>query len=1242
MTVLAALAACAWARPENRNAWKLLMQNKPLEARAEFRKNIKGDAAVAGEAYRGLSVIARFTGDHTAEAEYAFESFLEDKDTAAFMAGTLRRMHFSRQWDGHAMKKAYKVSHGFRKKPSLYTASVVNELAMRLADDGDTEEAGDLENSLGLVRRWWAVGPFSNVSGSGFDKAYPPETAVELGREYEGKNGNRVKWFPVSVEPPAAWLFSQHHLPAANAILYFATQVESPADRKAWLSFGASGSFKVFLNDRLVLADRVFRNTGENAFGQEVVLKKGPNRILVKLGNEDRFSNFQLRFFGEDGKGLADLKPMKPEGAYPKVGGQADRLDRSPTEERSIAYLKARLKADPADEDAAILLMDTYNTNEMTDSGEVWALERLRRHPGSALWQSLLAEALMRSRQQTRSQEYWKAAYRSSPYCMLAWQQEITRLSNSSDAAATLDFIAKSPKEFQDSPQGLFIRLAKLGEQGRKAEAMELFGRIEKLDRFNEEIALFLATVYQSQGRKADAVKVWKRLLKHKRTSSDAYQQLANLHLRAGEAGPAMDALKDGMKHVPMHPDLPLFLGNVLMQLRKFPEAEKAVAAAEALAPTNPVVLRLKGNLQRLAGKKDAARKTLQASLAYNYDDFDSWEALNEMEGKPSFESLAPLPALDSLRAAAKGWEGLKRERGAILAYHEDVFFYPNRAVRRRGFLAIHLETQEAVNRWTTYTIPYNGTYQTLSVNRALTRKAAGGEVDAEVRGDNLVFKSVEPGDAIVMEWVIKDGYEDGMARQAWGRFDFKLGMPAFDSRLRLFMAGRDTIGYRVRGPHVETVSEERDGVRIRSFRRGPYSVSPSDRFLPVTDAAQPDVVYSTFPDWGRIADWYSNLTENKSSAAPILRRLADSLFQGASSAEEKLARVHRFVSGSIAYSSLPFRQSGWVPQSAQEVLASRLGDCKDKSALAKSLLDLAGIPSHLVLVATRDDLGTRPGPIGPYFNHCILAYMLHGRERFMELTDPNLHWTRLPKSGQGSVALVVRRGNDSLIALPADPPAGRHTFREVESVLTDSGDAVIVSRTVRRGLAAGGLRSTYRFLSQDERMSELRKALADDYPDIAVDSAWFDALDPAADSTEYGYRFRARKAVKASGPTRIFSLYLPDRMSSEEVPVEDAYPEGMDLYGMSYSMGSYEQTASLTFPAHWKLVNVPAPVTVKTEYGEYSLTFKLKGNRLSYTRKAVFNLGEPVKAAGARKARGFLTKVAQDDDVQLVFTARK
>lgn len=1240
MAMAVTMALPCKAATDNRRAWNLLLDNKPLEAREAFRENAADkDPHAAGEACRGAGIIARFMGDNSQEMQWTLDGFLKDKDTLALMAGQIRHLNYGDHWKAYEIKQALEVGNGIIKHPSQLTAPILFEMARRNLNDGDLSKAGKIQDGTGLIRQWWAVGPFSNISGSGFDQAYPPEASVELGRNYDGKNGDKVRWFPLTLPSPATWVMEWNHIPSANAILYFASQVESPVERKALLSFGASGSFKVFLNDKLVLAERVYRNTGADAFVQEVTLRKGPNRVLVKLGNEERYSNFLLRFMDADGRGMTDLKAVKPEGAYPKEPGTVANLKNMPSFDREMAYLRARLDKDPDDEDAALLAMDLFNVHEMTDSGEVWALRRLDRHPQSALWEFLLSESLLRSRQVTRSQAFSKAAYRNSPYCATGWTMELNRLTASAGAEAVLEFLARSPEEFRNSKRAIMSSMAQLGKLGRRDEALKAFARIESGTEFDEEIATLEAAVYKNQGRKKEAVAVWKKFLEHGHLHPLAYQSLADLHLKSGDWSEAADVLREGLRYLPDNINLWLGLANIYLHQKKYPDAEKYVAGGLAQAPYSPVLLGLKGTLDGLQGDKAGAQAVLRQSVESNYNDFPSWDKLLQIEGRPSFESLAPLPNIDSLVKSAQGWEGLKREHGSILAYIEDVFFYPSRAVRHRGFLAVHLPTQDAVNNWKEYSVSYNPSYQTLGITRAFSRKAAGSEVDAEVGNHGIVFKSLEPGDCIVVEWTLKDQYDGEMARQAWGQYDFKLGMPVFDSRLRLYMAGPDTIGYAIRGPHVKLQSEDRMGLKLRLFSRGPYTVPVTERFLPVNDTTYPDVIYSTFADWGRITDWYANLVENKTAPAPILRKVADSLFAGTRTDAEKVAKVQLYVTANVAYSSLSFRQSGWIPQTAQEVMASRLGDCKDMAAMAKSLLDLAGMETHLVLVATRDQFGTRPGPVGPHFNHCILAYNLGGKERYMDLTDPDQYWTRLPKGDQGAVALVIRRGNRELMHLPMDKSSDRSVQRKLTTVLNDSGVATIGARTLRTGIFARGQRSGFRFLSPEERKQEMLHGLSDDYADVALDSLWFGNLEPTSDSVEYGYNFRGRQAVKTSGPTHIFTLYLPDRISNFDIPDGEPKPAGLDLVSSWFTLGSYNTTGTVVFPAHWKLLNKPAPLKLKTPYGEYSFTFALKGNVLSYSRKALLEMGEVIPGREVDKARGFLNQIAKNDDVQLVFT---
>src|SRR5207245_10140615 len=47
--------------------------------------------------------------------------------------------------------------------------------------------------ALGYVREWRVIGPFDNVSLSGFEKIYPPEREIDFAKSYSGKDDQTLQ-----------------------------------------------------------------------------------------------------------------------------------------------------------------------------------------------------------------------------------------------------------------------------------------------------------------------------------------------------------------------------------------------------------------------------------------------------------------------------------------------------------------------------------------------------------------------------------------------------------------------------------------------------------------------------------------------------------------------------------------------------------------------------------------------------------------------------------------------------------------------------------------------------------------------------------------------------------------------------------------------------------------------------------------------------------------------------------------
>jgi tetratricopeptide (TPR) repeat protein len=1243
--------APATANP-NDTAWSLLIGNKPMEARELFLKNTASkDKIVAGEAYRGLSDAARFLGDDFEEAAARFKSCRADNQAALFAAGLLTSYSFGRSAEGYKIKEGYDLLRELSKKPSIFCGQYNDLLAERYANDGNLGDALRIISNMSTVRSWMFIGPFDNISNSGYNTTFPPETEVDFSRSYPGKDGNDTKWSTLDNRAPSAWIFTEHHTSSRNAVFYFYCTVSSKTAQEACLAFGASGSFKIFLNGECVCADSVFRNTGADVFMQHVALRAGNNSLLVKLchewgaslSDETKLSNFLLRFLDSTYapcKNISySLVPVHPE------KGKAVRCfyAPSPLVDTIVGVLSGRLSKNDNDMDAAVLLMKAYNGLEKTDDGQILARRYLKKYPASSLWHQLYAESLLRSKKYTEGETELKTAFKLCPQNHMAWVNELHSVTQRSDPLKVLDFIAGSPEPVKSSLAALIAKINAYIGLENKAEALKNIGDLEKKYSLEETACAVLAGVFIEQGDAKKAENLIREFLSHKHTDSGMYKARASIALKQGDLGKATDVIFEGLKYNPDNAASYYTLSSLNYSGKKYAQAREYIEKCLALVPADADALNLKGNILISLGDTKQAKQTFTDAIRFTSDDFNAWENLRTLENKPSLESLAPLPSLDSLIRATRAWEFRSHENGAILSWIDDVFYYPSHCSRERTFFVVALATQKAIDTWKEYSIDYNGHFQVLHISRALSCRSDGSQVQADVMKNKVVFKSLQPGDCIVLEWSLKNYFMGDMATNVYGTQEFELSYPAFDTRLRLITPALDTVPYRVYGDSIQATTSRRDDYRVAQFRYPAHKNILDETFTATDWPAKKRVNYSTFSSWSEIVKWYDGLTRHKQDNTLELKALADSLTAGPTAtatmtALQKISRVHEYITGSIRYSYVPFRQSGWIPQDAHDVLATKIGDCKDMASLGKSLLDIAGIPSCLVLVNTGVRHYTDHTYIGPDFNHCILCYTIDGTDRYLDLTASEYAMTSLPKEDQGALALLVRPGSDHVITLPFDKPASDLKRRTAVSMINDKGTLNESMATVRTGRFAGEFRERFRFLSVEKRNADMHQALAQAYPDITLDTFTITGLNTVGDTVSSVVVSTARNTVTFSGTTAIFPLHITDNVESNDYPVEEKRAFPIDMSRAWYDISTADLSGKITFPPAWRPISLPENVTIDSPYGSYRMQFKRNGNVILYHRTAVFTLDRQLPASEHPRLKAFLNTVSKSDVVQLLF----
>jgi pectate lyase len=142
-----------------------------------------------------------------------------------------------------------------------------------------------------FIRRWFAVGPFSNADDKGFDTVYGPEKFLGLDGAHDVMGGKKARWIKVVADEVGRVNLTGHFKPSRKVIAYATARIISPSDRTVTLCLRSNAGVKAWVNGQLVM------NVHKHWFDSRAVvihrgaplqtcradLKKGANTVLIKV-----------------------------------------------------------------------------------------------------------------------------------------------------------------------------------------------------------------------------------------------------------------------------------------------------------------------------------------------------------------------------------------------------------------------------------------------------------------------------------------------------------------------------------------------------------------------------------------------------------------------------------------------------------------------------------------------------------------------------------------------------------------------------------------------------------------------------------------------------------------------------------------------------------------------------------------------------------------------------------------------
>ncbi|MFP2931333.1 cell division protein FtsK, partial [Pyxidicoccus sp. 3LG] len=177
---------------------------------------------------------------------------------------------------------------------------------------GRLTRAGEVKQWLGFVGDYYVVGGFENEGKAGCDTDFGPEAAnLDLGARFPGAKGREVSWRKLTANTADGYVdLATAVRPNRESVAYAVTWLEAPSETRVSLGVGTSGAFRMWVNGQLAAKEDRYNLPRPDQSRVSVRLRKGLNRVLLKVCQESGPLGFYLR--QETPSVRASLPPKAP------------------------------------------------------------------------------------------------------------------------------------------------------------------------------------------------------------------------------------------------------------------------------------------------------------------------------------------------------------------------------------------------------------------------------------------------------------------------------------------------------------------------------------------------------------------------------------------------------------------------------------------------------------------------------------------------------------------------------------------------------------------------------------------------------------------------------------------------------------------------------------------------------------------------------------------------------------------
>jgi len=347
---------------------------------------------------------------------------------------------------------------------------------------------------------------------------------------------------------------------------------------------------------------------------------------------------------------------------------------------------------------------------------------------------------------------------------------------------------------------------------------------------------------------------------------------------------------------------------------------------------------------------------------------------------------------------------------------------------------------------------------------------------------------------------------------------------------------------------------------------------------------------------WEEMGHFVYVLNQGRDVLPDNIKKTVHELTDGKSD-KEKIDILYRYLQQHTRYILITLGIGGLQTYDANSVATKGYGDCKALSNYMVALLKEAGIPANYVLVQAGDtDTELVEDFPSTQFNHMIACVPGKNDTTWLECTSQTLPTGYLSSFTAGRPVLVVADKGSKLVRTPAYGMDQNVKVRRITATVSETGDMLVKINTHSTAFMQDYVQDMIHSLSHDKIMEKLREdRLMPSYDVNKYEAKEIAGAIPAIDEE---MEINAHSYATVSGK-RIF--LEPNLLSKAGAKLETTVPRVSPVN--IYSPYRKVDSVLITIPAGYTSESVPQPVTLKSNFGEYTSSIQVKDNQIIYIR---------------------------------------